>query len=99
MPSYRFRPEPVEAMFFDGTPVGARAVIDWLGQIAPDLVARQRVEYRGWDDTVGHVELEIRDHDDQSVCGDWIVLEHGEDPQRVRIYGTAAFHRRFEIGR
>ena len=97
MTSYRFRAEPVEAMFFDGSTVGARAVIEWLGLIAPELVVRQRVEYKGWDDQVGHVELEVRDHDDQFIDGDWIVIEHGEDPHRVRVYDTAAFHRRFEI--
>ena len=96
MPRYRYRPNLVEAMYFDGTPNSAREVIGWLAEVAPELTIRQRVEYKGWEDPTGHVELEIRDHEDQSTAGDWIIVELETNPHRVRLLNERNFQRRFQ---
>lgn len=96
MPSFRVRPLRVEAIQFLGSPASAREVVDWAHGVLPGAVVRERIEYRGWDDPDGHLELEIRDGDMQAIKGDWLVCSEASGRSLLEVVPDSVFRRRFE---
>ena len=96
MGRYRLRPLRADAIRFDGTAASAAAVIDWAEAVGPGLVVRRRIEYRGWADAGGHLELEVRDQEQQLMAGDWLVVGEALGPETVAVLDDEEFRRRFE---
>jgi hypothetical protein len=86
----------VEAIQFLGSPASALEVIDWAHAVLPGAVVRERIEYRGWDDQDGHLELEIRESDMQAISGDWLVCSEPEGRPQLEVIPGSVFHQRFE---
>ena len=95
MGRFRLRPLRVEAHRFDGTAASASAMADWADALEPPLVVRRRIEYRGWADRAGHLELEVRGIERQLMSGDWLVVGAGIGPQRAAVLDDEEFRRRF----
>lgn len=96
MPSFRVRLTEVEAMQFLGSPASALELIDWARSVLPGVMVRERIEYRGWDDQDGHLELEIREGDTQAMDGDWLVCVEIEGRRHLEVVPDKAFRNRYE---
>jgi hypothetical protein len=95
MTRFRIRPMPVDALHFDGTRAAAAEVTAWLESVAPEIIVRERIEYAGWDDREGHVELELHDHEAQCAKDDWIVITDADGVRRSWVVDDRTFRRYF----
>ena len=86
----------VQAMQFVGSPASALQLIDWAHSVVPDVAVRERIEYRGWDDHDGHLELEVQEGDLQAVHGDWLVCVEDGEQRHVEVVPDGVFRTRFE---
>lgn len=95
---YRARPHRVEALQFDGTASGVERMAVWLAARLPGWPVRPRTEYLGWDDTTGHIEVEVRGLEEGLTGGDWLVVGGDrEDAPPLRAMTDRRFKELFEL--
>lgn len=90
------RPRVVDAMQFDGTSAGADQLIAWAREVAPGWPVRPRLEYRGWDDLEGHLEIEVKDLETGCTAGDWILFTSVDEQLSVWLIDEASFDKYYE---
>lgn len=95
MPLFQARFTQVEAMRFDGTPASAREIVEWARSLMLDIAVRERIEYHGWDDHQGHVEIEVQDQDLQAGAGDWLVCNESAARRTLEVVEHPVFCQRF----
>lgn len=96
MPLFRVRPAVIEAMHFGGSPASAVEVIAWARSVAPMIMVRERIEYGGWHDPDGHIELEIQGNDVQASNGDWIICNGSAGNRWFEVVSDTVFRQRYE---
>lgn len=86
----------VSAVRFDGSRAAASAIVSWVSESAPDIPVRLRIEYSGWDDRIGHLEIEIQGQEDHCANGDWVVLTETPHGRSVNLMDDREFRQYFE---
>lgn len=86
-------------MLFAGSPASAIELINWVRSVAPDVTIRERIEYKGWEDLNGHIELELRGQELQAGEGDWLVCFGPQGRRRIDVLSDMEFQARFEPDR
>jgi hypothetical protein len=96
MPQYRMRPQILEAMSFDGTSAGVERVLTWVAEVAPEIRIRPRTEYRGWDDLIGYLELEVKGIEHGCMAGDWLVISEADGQKMPWLVDAKTFQKYYE---